>query len=158
MIKQIIQRNIFIVKPESNVSYYKKTFTGRIIKLLPDFYYLNIPIIHDIRKIHDTDRKFRMMTTSINCFTKDNYSVAVTGDLSFNIVNDEKALFTVRNYHNSIQPLNALTIKSTFRSLDFNEIISDRVKFNDKSKENINKIISDWGIYCYECRIYFLYL
>ncbi|CAI5756679.1 unnamed protein product [Candida verbasci] len=80
------------------------------------------------------------------CFTRDNVSVIVTSVVYYNIIDPQKAIFTISDIHEAI----AERTQNTLRDVIGGRILQDVVEKREELAESIQHIIAktafDWGV------------
>lgn len=81
-----------------------------------------------------------------NCFTRDNVGVVITSVVYYNIVDPQKAIFSISNIHDAIVE----RTQTTLRDVIGGRILQDVVEKRDEIAEAIELVISktafDWGV------------
>ena len=91
----------------------------------------------------------RVITMDIppqDVISRDNVTVRVNAVLYFRVVDPEKAIIQVENFHTAINQLAQTTLRSVLGQHDLDEMLSDREKLNDNIQEIIDKRADAWGI------------
>lgn len=81
-----------------------------------------------------------------SCFTRDNVSVTITSVVYYNIIDPQKAVFSIDNIHEAIIE----RTQTTLRDVIGNRVLQDVVEKRDEIAESIEQIIAktafDWGV------------
>lgn len=81
-----------------------------------------------------------------SCFTRDNVSVVITSVVYYNIIDPQKAVFSIDNIHDAIEE----RTQTTLRDVIGNRVLQDVVEKRDEIAEAIEHIIAktafDWGV------------
>lgn len=81
-----------------------------------------------------------------SCFTRDNVSVTITSVVYYNIVDPQRAIFSIDNIHEAIVE----RTQTTLRDVIGNRILQDVVEKREEIAESIEQIIAktafDWGV------------
>ncbi|MHA2297587.1 MAG: SPFH domain-containing protein [Candidatus Hodarchaeales archaeon] len=79
--------------------------------------------------------------------TIDNVPVSVNAICFYKVVDPERAVIIVQNYHNSIYQLAQATTRSVVGESHLDEVLSKRDKLNQRIKDMIEKMVDDWGLH-----------
>lgn len=81
-----------------------------------------------------------------SCFTRDNVSVTITSVVYYNIIDPQKAIYSIENIHLAIIE----RTQTTLRDVIGNRVLQDVVEKREEIAESIEQIISktayDWGV------------
>ncbi len=91
----------------------------------------------------------RVITMDIppqDVISRDNVTVRVNAVLYFRVVDPEKAIIQVEDFHTAINQLAQTTLRSVLGQHDLDEMLSDREKLNDNIQEIIDMRADAWGI------------
>jgi regulator of protease activity HflC (stomatin/prohibitin superfamily) len=92
----------------------------------------------------------------LNCCTKDNVPVTISGTLFFKVNDSEKACFSVEDYEFSVATLGESIARTIIGRFDYDTIIRSRNEISDELKKIIGDSICDWGVGCtrFEIKIF----
>jgi regulator of protease activity HflC (stomatin/prohibitin superfamily) len=79
-------------------------------------------------------------------FTKDNVSVKVNAVVYFRVMEPQKAVIEVQDYHFATSQLAQTTLRSVLGEVELDELLSEREKLNAQLQEIIDKHTDPWGI------------
>ena len=91
----------------------------------------------------------RVITMDIppqDVISRDNVSVQVNAVIYFRVLDPEKAIIQVEDFHTAINQLAQTTLRSVLGQHDLDEMLSDREKLNDNIQEIIDMRADAWGI------------
>lgn len=94
--------------------------------------------------MYEISRKIK----DIDCFTKDNVPVRLSGVLFIKVFNPENACYNIDNYKKSAEYLGSSAVRSIIGNLEYDHITSDRNIINEKLCKVIGDNIKEWGINC----------
>ncbi len=103
-----------------------------------------IPFIDKIERID-----LRVLTINVDkqeVITKDNVTVHVDAITFFRVVDAEKAVINVEQYHAATTWLAQTTLRSVLGQAELDELLSERDKINKKIQEIIDQHTDAWGI------------
>jgi regulator of protease activity HflC (stomatin/prohibitin superfamily) len=141
----LIQKRNFIVVIDQATIAYRQFLGSNRVRLEPGLR-LNIPIIHDLRKVDM--REGRTDVSKLLACTKDNILVHVTGTLFYKVNDAEKACFGVQDYLESVTKVGTSTIRSVLGRFDYDRINSDRNTINVELVQTVGNSIKEWGVEC----------
>jgi regulator of protease activity HflC (stomatin/prohibitin superfamily) len=107
---------------------------------------LNIPIIHHMR-LCDM-REGLIPIHSLNAYTKDNVPVTISGALFYQIVDANKAIFSVQDVLSSTESLGMSAARSVIGRFEYDEINGDRNQINKALTEAVHVSCNPWGVVC----------
>jgi regulator of protease activity HflC (stomatin/prohibitin superfamily) len=91
----------------------------------------------------------RVITMDIptqDVISRDNVTVRVNAVLYFRVVDPEKAIIQVEDFHTAVNQLAQTTLRSVLGQHDLDEMLSERDKLNENIQEIIDKRADAWGI------------
>ncbi len=103
-----------------------------------------IPFIDKIERVD-----LRVLTINVDkqeVITKDNVTVHVDAITFFRVVDAEKAIINVEQYHAATTWLAQTTLRSVLGQAELDEVLSERDKINKKIQEIIDQHTDAWGI------------
>ena len=103
-----------------------------------------IPIIDKIQKV--PLRVVAMDVPPQDIITRDNVSVKVNAVVYFRVVDPEKAIIEVENYHYATSQLSQTTLRSVLGETSLDELLSDREDINNKLQDILDRMTDPWGI------------
>jgi regulator of protease activity HflC (stomatin/prohibitin superfamily) len=103
-----------------------------------------IPIIDKIQKV--PLRVVAMDVPPQDIITRDNVSVKVNAVVYFRVVDPEKAIIEVENYHYATSQLAQTTLRSVLGETSLDELLSDREDINNKLQDILDRMTDPWGI------------
>lgn len=78
--------------------------------------------------------------------SRDNVSVHVNAVVYFRVIDPEKAVIQVENYHAATSQLSQTTLRSVLGGHDLDEMLSEREKLNADIQQILDKQTDAWGI------------
>ncbi|MFW6014085.1 MAG: slipin family protein [Candidatus Nanoarchaeia archaeon] len=121
----------------------KFTF-GKFTKMMEPGLRFVFPIIQtwervDIRtKVNDVP--------SQDAMTKDNVSVNMNAVIYYKVVNSQKAVMEINDYHYAVSQLAQITMKQIVGEADLDELLSNREELSDRIQKNVDEATDPWGI------------
>jgi regulator of protease activity HflC (stomatin/prohibitin superfamily) len=91
----------------------------------------------------------RVITMDIptqDVISRDNVTVRVNAVLYFRVVDPEKAIIQVEDFHTAVNQLAQTSLRSVLGQHDLDEMLSERDKLNENIQEIIDKRADAWGI------------
>lgn len=141
---RIPRRSFITVIQQGEIAY--REFLGSNRVVLEPGLRINLPLLHTI---HRVDRREQgIPVESLNCFTRDNVPVVISGALFYRIENAEKACFEIRDYRNSIFAVGSSSARAVIGRFDYDNIIKERGLLNNELQSVIGESIKIWGISC----------
>ena len=104
-----------------------------------------IPIIDRIERNVD----LRVVTLDVppqDVITRDNVSVKVNAVVYYRVVDPNKAVIQVENYHLATSQKAQTTLRSVAGEVELDEILSEREKINASLQEILDRDTDPWGI------------
>lgn len=105
---------------------------------------LIIPIIEKAVRI-DT-RTITMDVPAQDIITKDNVSVKVNAVVYYRVVDPNRAIVEVENYHYATSQLSQTTLRSVCGEAELDELLSGREQMNHRLQELLDVQTDPWGI------------
>jgi len=78
--------------------------------------------------------------------SKDNVSVHVNAVVYFRVIDSQKAIIQVENFHDATSQLAQTTLRSVLGGHDLDEMLGEREKLNSDIQEILDKQTDIWGI------------
>lgn len=105
---------------------------------------LVIPIFQSIVKI--PLRTVVMDVPSQDLISRDNVSVKVSAVVYFRVVEANRAVIQVENYHDAVSQLAQTTLRSVLGQHELDEMLAEREKLNTNIKKLLEEQTRNWGI------------
>lgn len=106
-----------------------------------------IIVIPYIQKMDKIDlRTVVLDVPTQDVISHDNVSVHVNAVVYFRVIDPEKAIIQVENYHNATSQLAQTTLRSVLGAHELDEMLSERKKLNEDIQEILDKQTDAWGI------------
>lgn len=142
--QKITKKNILTIIDQNTTAY--REFLGHNRKKLEPGLRLCVPLFHKIKyvQLYEISRKIE----DIECFTKDNVPVRLSGVLFIKVFNPEYACYNIDNYKKSAEYLGSSAVRSIIGNLEYDHITSDRNIINEKLCKIIGNNIKEWGVNC----------
>ncbi|MFA4884806.1 MAG: slipin family protein [Desulfotomaculaceae bacterium] len=117
---------------------------GRLINVRGPGLILIIPIIDRIVRISLRVIVFDVPPQEV--ITKDNVTCKLNAVLFYRVVEADKSVVNVENYHEATNQLAQTTIRSVAGTADLDEILSQREKLNQTIQKIVDDATDPWGI------------
>lgn len=78
--------------------------------------------------------------------TKDNVSVKVNAVVYYKVMEPNRAILEVEDYHFATSQMSQTSLRSTLGQVDMDELLSQREKINSELQKIIDKATDPWGI------------
>lgn len=102
------------------------------------------PMVQQIVKVDL--RIITMDVPSQDVISQDNVSVKVNAVLYFRVIDPERAIIRIENYHAATSQLAQTTLRSVLGQHDLDEMLSERDKLNADIQKILDTQTDDWGI------------
>lgn len=83
---------------------------------------------------------------SQSCFTRDNLSVAVTSVVYYNIIDPQKAIFSISDIHKAINERTQNTMRDVIGNRTLQDVVEKREEIAEAIEHVISKTASEWGV------------
>jgi len=103
-----------------------------------------IPFVQQIERVEL--RTVVMDVPSQDVISRDNVSVKVNAVVYFRVIDPERAIIQVENFHNATSQLAQTTLRSVLGQHELDEILAERDKLNVDIQEILDKHTDAWGI------------
>ena len=103
-----------------------------------------LPVIDKIQKV--PLRVVAMDVPPQDIITRDNVSVKVNAVVYFRVVDPQKSIIEVENYHYATSQLAQTTLRSVLGETSLDELLSDREDINNKLQDILDRMTDPWGI------------
>jgi regulator of protease activity HflC (stomatin/prohibitin superfamily) len=103
-----------------------------------------IPLVQQIERVEL--RTIVMDVPSQDVISQDNVSVKVNAVVYFRVVDPERAIIQVENYHVATSQLAQTTLRSVLGQHELDEMLSERDKLNQDIQLILDKQTDTWGI------------
>jgi len=103
-----------------------------------------IPLVQHIERIEL--RTVVMDVPSQDVTSRDNVSVKVNAVVYFRVIDPERAIIQVENFHNATSQLAQTTLRSVLGQHELDEMLAERDKLNVDIQEILDKHTDAWGI------------
>ncbi|MEW5807696.1 MAG: slipin family protein [Acidobacteriota bacterium] len=78
--------------------------------------------------------------------TRDNVSVKVNAVVYFRVMNPQKAIVEVENYHYATSQLSQTTLRSVLGQAELDDLLSQRERLNNELQQILDRHTDPWGI------------
>jgi len=119
-------------------------FLGRFQTVKGPGLIIVIPGIQQIVRV--SLRTIVMDVPSQDVISRDNVSVRVNAVLYFRVIDPEKAIIQVENFHMATSQLAQTTLRSVLGGHELDEMLSERDKLNTDIQDILDKQTDIWGI------------
>lgn len=103
-----------------------------------------IPIVQQIERVQL--RTVVMDVPSQDVISRDNVSVKVNAVVYFRVIDPERAIIQVENFHVATSQLAQTTLRSVLGQHELDEMLAEREKLNIDIQELLDKQTDAWGI------------
>ncbi|HEY7840794.1 MAG TPA: slipin family protein [Gammaproteobacteria bacterium] len=103
-----------------------------------------IPVVQQIERVEL--RTVVMDVPSQDVISRDNVSVKVNAVLYFRVIDPERAIIQVENFHVATSQLAQTTLRSVLGKHELDEMLSEREKLNRDIQADLDKQTDTWGI------------
>jgi regulator of protease activity HflC (stomatin/prohibitin superfamily) len=103
-----------------------------------------IPIVDRLVKV--SLRTIAMDVPPQDIITKDNVSVKVNAVLYFRVVEADKALIEIENYHYATSQLAQTTLRSVLGQSELDDLLAHRDKINQELQKILDRQTDAWGV------------
>jgi len=117
---------------------------GRVIATKGPGLILLIPFVDSLIRI-----SLRLIVLDVekqDIITKDNVSVAVNAVVYFRVIDPQKAVLSVENFHYATGQLAQTTLRSVLGQFELDDLLSQREKINDKLQSLLDASTDPWGV------------
>ena len=106
-----------------------------------------IIVIPGVQQIVKVDLRMIVMDVpSQDVISQDNVSVKVNAVVYFRVIDPERAIIQVENYHEATSQLAQTTLRSVLGQHELDEMLSEREKLNDDIQGILDQHTDAWGI------------
>lgn len=81
-----------------------------------------------------------------SCFTRDNVSVVITSVVYYNVIDPQKAIFSIADIHNAIVERTQTTLRDVIGNRSLQDVVEKREEIAVAIEEIISKTAFDWGV------------
>lgn len=103
-----------------------------------------IPVVDKIMRI--SLRTFVIDVPPQEVITRDNVTCKINAVLYYRVVEPDKAVVNVENYHEATNQLAQTTMRSVAGTAELDEILSERDKLNQTIQRIVDETTDSWGI------------
>jgi len=103
-----------------------------------------IPILQQIERLEL--RTIVMDVPSQDVISRDNVSVKVNAVIYFRVIDPERAIIQVENFHNATSQLAQTTLRAVLGKHELDDMLSQREKLNNDIQADLDKQTDAWGI------------
>lgn len=103
-----------------------------------------IPLVQQIERVEL--RTVVMDVPSQDVISRDNVSVKVNAVVYFRVIDPERAIIQVENFHDATSQLAQTTLRSVLGQHELDEILAEREKLNSDIQVLLDKQTDAWGI------------
>ena len=117
---------------------------GRYVATKGPGLFVIIPFIDKMVKV-----SLRIISFDVNpqeVITKDNVPVKVNAVVYYRVLDPDKAIISVENYHMATLQISQTTLRGVLGQSELDEILSEREKINQKLQKIIDDQTDPWGI------------
>ncbi|SGZ50047.1 CIC11C00000004587 [Sungouiella intermedia] len=82
-----------------------------------------------------------------SCFTRDNLSVSITSVVYYNIIDPQKAIFSISDIHSAIMERTQNTMRDVVGSRVLQDVVEKRDEIAESIAEIISKTAYTWGVH-----------
>lgn len=117
---------------------------GRLVKVKGPGLIFIIPVIDRIIRVSLRIIVFDVPTQEV--ITRDNVTCKVNAVLYYRVVDADKAVVNVEQYHEATNQLAQTTLRSVVGTADLDELLSNRDKLNHRIQQIVDDATDSWGI------------
>ncbi|MFZ2070267.1 MAG: slipin family protein [Halobacteriota archaeon] len=117
---------------------------GRLVGARGPGLFLVIPIFESMVKIDLRVLVFDVPPQEV--ITRDNVTTRVNAVVYYRVIDPEKAVTEVQNYHYATSQIALTTIRGVIGQAELDELLSERDKLNHKLQQIIDEATDPWGI------------
>ncbi len=117
---------------------------GRLVGARGPGLFFIIPIIERMVKV--SLRTVTFDVTPQEVMTKDNVPIKINAVVWFRVMDPQKAIVEVENYHFSTMQIAQTTLRGVAGQAELDEILAEREKINHKLQQIIDEQTDPWGI------------
>lgn len=117
---------------------------GRFWKVKGPGFIIVIPIIQQMERVDL--RTIVMDVPSQDVISHDNVSVHVNAVVYFRVIEPDKAIIQVENYHEAISQLAQTTLRSVLGQHELDEMLAERERLNSDIQTVLDQQTDAWGI------------
>ena len=103
-----------------------------------------VPLVQQIERLEL--RTIVMDVPSQDVISRDNVSVKVNAVIYFRVVDPERAIIQVENFHNATSQLAQTTLRAVLGKHELDDMLSQRDKLNNDIQLDLDKQTDAWGI------------
>jgi regulator of protease activity HflC (stomatin/prohibitin superfamily) len=104
-----------------------------------------LPFMDTIRRRVDLREQFITVPPQ-PVITKDNVTISVDNVLYFQVMDPERAVYSVNNFAGAIENLVQTTLRSIIGDMNLDETLSNREGINAKLQEKLDRETNAWGV------------
>ncbi|MGR8953372.1 MAG: slipin family protein [Gammaproteobacteria bacterium] len=117
---------------------------GRVIKAKGPGLIILIPVVD--RMVRVSMRLVAMDVDPQDVITRDNVSVKVNAVIYFRVLDPERAIIQVENFHVATSQLAQTTLRAVLGKHELDDMLSQREKLNSDIQKDLDKQTDAWGI------------
>ncbi|MGM0421118.1 MAG: slipin family protein [Bacillota bacterium] len=137
----ILSQAIYIIKEYQRAVVFR---LGRLISTKGPGLILVIPILDKVVRVPLRTVVYDVPEQEV--VTRDNVTCRVNAVLYYRVVDPEKAIVNVEEYHQATIQLAQTTMRSIAGQADLDELLSEREKLNQELQQVIDEATDPWGI------------
>jgi len=103
-----------------------------------------IPLVQQIERIHL--RTVVMDVPSQDVISRDNVSVKVNAVIYYRVIDPERAIIQVENFHGATSQLAQTTLRAVLGKHELDDMLAQREKLNKDIQADLDKQTDAWGI------------
>ncbi|MFQ5659510.1 MAG: slipin family protein [Gammaproteobacteria bacterium] len=117
---------------------------GRFTSVKGPGFIIIIPIFQQIERVEL--RTVVMDVPSQDVISRDNVSVKVNAVIYFRVIDPERAIIQVENFHAATSQLAQTTLRAVLGKHELDDMLSQREKLNNDIRADLDKQTDAWGI------------
>jgi len=117
---------------------------GRLVGARGPGLFFIIPIIERMIKV--SLRTVTFDVTPQEVMTKDNVPIKINAVVYFRVMDPNKAIVEVENYHMATMQIAQTTLRGVAGQLELDEILAEREKINQRLQQIIDEQTDPWGV------------
>lgn len=117
---------------------------GRFWKVKGPGFIIVIPVIQQMERVDL--RTVVMDVPSQDVISRDNVSVHVNAVVYFRVIEPDKAIIQVEDFHEAISQLSQTTLRSVLGQHELDEMLSERERLNVDIQKSLDEQTDAWGV------------
>ena len=139
---------IYLISSIKILAEYERAVIFRLGKLLPQPKGPGVALVFTPidRMVKVSLRTVVLDVPPQDVITKDNVSVKVNAVLYYRVINPQRAIVEVENFHYATSQLAQTTLRSVLGQVELDDLLSERDRLNHELQEILDQRTDPWGI------------